>query len=108
MPASVEDIARTLIALDDAYDAHVAVCKDSPCLNCDTLAVACGDAMIALREAVPAASSQSFGSDSVPDQPHGSTVAAIETTDEPLTDEEWTAFAAGAGFDPGGDQGGTQ
>lgn len=57
MPASVEDIARTLVAVDDAYTAHLALCQDSPCLNCDTLAVACGDAMIALREAVHVASS---------------------------------------------------
>lgn len=56
MPASVDGIARTLVAVDDAYSEHLKLCQDSPCLNCDTLAIACGDAMIALREAVHAAS----------------------------------------------------
>lgn len=52
MPTCVEDIARVVVAADDAYAEHLAVCQDSPCLNCDTLAGLFADAISALREAL--------------------------------------------------------
>lgn len=51
MPSSVEDIAKVLVAADDAYSAHLTFCRDSPCLNCDGLTALLGDAMSALKAA---------------------------------------------------------
>lgn len=51
MPRSIEDIGRVIVAADDAYTAHLALCQDSPCLNCDTLAGLLSDAIQAMREA---------------------------------------------------------